>query len=341
MQHEITTAKPLLNDQGDLNEPGYAKKLLPIYNKPDTHWYRFHTKEWDYYYIGNQHHGFALTVADNGYMGLDSISFLDFDQCWQVTRSAMQFFTMGKKKLPATSVTGDIASESANCKISFVNKTTSRHLKAWMKDFKDGKELQADIELAAIPEESMVICTPFDKPRHFYFNQKINTMRASGTVTIGSTVYHFKPEESFGTLDWGRGVWTYQNTWYWSSLNADIGGHAFGFNLGYGFGNTKAASENMFFYDGVAYKLDQVTFNIPQKDGKDDLMAPWTFTSNDGSVDLKFEPILDRAADTNVLIIRSNQHQVFGRFSGHCQAGNHTIVLDHKLGFAEKVYNRW
>ena len=30
-QHEITRPIPLLNAAGDLTEPGYAKKLLPVY----------------------------------------------------------------------------------------------------------------------------------------------------------------------------------------------------------------------------------------------------------------------------------------------------------------------
>lgn len=32
-------------------------------------------KEWDYYYVGNDHFGVALTIADNSYMELDSISY--------------------------------------------------------------------------------------------------------------------------------------------------------------------------------------------------------------------------------------------------------------------------
>ena len=36
----------------------------------------------------------------------------------------------------------------------------------------------------------MVICTPFDKPGHFYYNQKINCMRAAGRVRIGGADIH-------------------------------------------------------------------------------------------------------------------------------------------------------
>ena len=43
-----------------------------------------------------------------------------------------------------------------------------------------------------------------------------------------------------------------------------MNGKPFGFNIGYGFGDTSAASENMLFYDGTAHKLDDVTFHIPK-----------------------------------------------------------------------------
>ena len=44
-------------------------------------------------------------------------------------------------------------------------------------------------------------------------------MRAEGTVRIGEEEYRFAPEDSFAVLDWGRGVWTYHNTWYWGSAS--------------------------------------------------------------------------------------------------------------------------
>lgn len=342
MQHQITESHPLLNAEGNLNEPGYAKRLLPLYNKKHDLWSRMHTKEWDYYYVGGQHFAIALTIADNGYMGLDSFSFLNFDDRWEVTRSKAQVLTLGKKQLPASSTSGDIHSSGKGYSIEFLNRGIDRILNASMDNFSNGQKLEAHIKLAAIPDESMVICTPFDKPKHFYYNQKINTMRADGRVTLGSAIYPFTPDKCFSTLDWGRGIWTYSNTWYWSSLNSEIDGHAFGFNLGYGFGNTSAASENMLFYDGKAHKLDQVEFHIPSNGGKDDFMSPWTFTSNDNRVDLTFEPILDRSSLTDAWILKSDQNQVFGKFTGNCILDDGKVIhLDHLLGFAEKVLNKW
>lgn len=342
MQKEITEAIPLLDGNGNLTCAGFARKLLPVYKSPLTFKERFRTKQWDYYYVGNNHYGLCLTIDDNGYMGLDSVSFLDFDNRWEITKSPMQVMTLGKKNLPTTSERGDLRSGSASYNITFRNDGNERRLEGFMNNFRGKETIIFEVRLTDIPEESMVIVTPFNKPGHYYYNQKINCMKASGKVTIGEQEYYFNEQDSFGTLDWGRGIWTYENTWYWSSLSTRVNGIPFGFNLGYGFGDTSAASENMLFFDGKAHKLDQVTFHISQKDGKDDFMSPWTFTSNDYRVTLDFTPIIDRAACTNAGVILSDQHQVFGRFSGECVLDDGTIIqIEDAVGFAEKVHNKW
>jgi len=56
---------------------------------------------------------------------------------------------------------------------------------------------------------------------------------------------------------------------------------------------------------------------------------------------LIFQPILDRHSHTSLGIIASNQHQVFGYFKGTLVCKEKSIQLDHALGFAEKVMNKW
>ena len=79
MQVEITQPIPLLDGAGNLTQAGYAKRLLPVYDRKKVRGGLTRLKEWDYYYVGNSRYGVALTVADNSYMGLDSISFLSFE----------------------------------------------------------------------------------------------------------------------------------------------------------------------------------------------------------------------------------------------------------------------
>ena len=84
-------------------------------------------------------------------------------------------------------------------------------------------------------------------------------------------------------LDWGRGVWTCRGTWYWGSASGMVDGVPFGFNIGYGFGDTSAATENALFYGGKLHKLSQVTFHIPRKNGREHYLAPGPSTATTGA----------------------------------------------------------
>ena len=107
MQREIVEAIPLLDEQGNLTQPGYAKKLLPVYDRRKVKGGITRLKEWDYYYVGNDRFGVAMTIADNSYMGLDSISFLSFEgEPWEITKSPMRILPMGRTGLPQTSASG-------------------------------------------------------------------------------------------------------------------------------------------------------------------------------------------------------------------------------------------
>lgn len=87
MQREIIENTKLLNEQGNLNQPGYARSLILDYNRKDIKASSLRIKEWDYYLIYNDEYGIALTLADNSYMSLESISILDFKNAREKTVS--------------------------------------------------------------------------------------------------------------------------------------------------------------------------------------------------------------------------------------------------------------
>ena len=340
MQHKLSSG-PLLDQFGNLSEAGFAFDLVKEYKREGIKAGKSRIKEWDYYFIQDGEYGIALTIDDNSYMGMASISVLDFKNKKENTKSYISWFTFGKVGLPSTSKDGDTKMENKAYGMLFANKNGERRLVCKMKNVAKNQDFECDIKLEQTNDNSMVIATPFKKKKHFYYNQKINLLKASGYFKLGELEHRLK-DEALGVLDWGRGVWTYKNTWYWSSLNAMHDGHRIGFNLGYGFGDTSAASENMFFFDDKAFKLEDVLFNIPKnKKGKLDFMSLWTFTSEKGDINLKFEPIIDRYANTNALIIQSKQHQVFGYFSGSITVEGKKYKFERLLGFAEMVTNRW
>lgn len=86
MQHEITHAIPLLDERGNLTEPGWARRLLPVYDRARVKGGPTGCREWDDYLVMGPGFALALTIANHFYLGLDSISLLDFREGWQMTR---------------------------------------------------------------------------------------------------------------------------------------------------------------------------------------------------------------------------------------------------------------
>jgi len=343
MQHRVEKAGPLLKEDGSLREAGYATSPLLRYDRNAVAASALRIKEWDYYLVLCDTHALALTIADNAYMGLDSVSLLDFTGPWAHTASRIRLLPMGKTGLPASSEAGDTAVSRRRYRLGFSHEGGARLLRVRMERFADGQTIEGEIRLTDAPQDSMVVATPFaENHKAFYYNQKINCMRAEGEVRLGGKVFPFKPETSFGTLDWGRGVWTYRNTWYWGSCSGLAEGAPFGLNLGYGFGDTSAASENMIFFEGRGHKLSKVVFEIPLTNGREDFMRPWRVTSGDHRLALDFMPVIDRASKMSLGILSSDQHQVFGRFMGKAVLGDGRVLSVGGLtGFMEKVTNKW
>ncbi|NLC31930.1 MAG: DUF2804 domain-containing protein [Clostridiales bacterium] len=340
----MLTRGDLLSLDGRLMDRGYATSLLKRYDRSMIKAPKWRIKEWDYYLICNDFFALALTVADNSYMGLDSISLIDFEKKQQHTVTRMKPLTGGKLNLHSSSDAGVVRAQGKNYEITLRKEGDQRHLYGHMYDF--GGERSAllfDVVLHDQNEDSMVIVTPFhNKPHHFYYNQKINCLPAQGRVIFNGLDYIFSPATSFGVLDWGRGVWTYRNTWYWASASGIVQGQRFGLNLGYGFGDTSAATENMLFYDGKAHKLQDVVFDIPRNGKGFDYEKPWEIKDNQGRLHLNFVPILDRAAKVSALVISTDQHQVFGRFNGNVTLDDgRTLQIKDLIGFAERVKNRY
>ena len=337
--HEVTEKQMLLNAEGEIAEPGWSRRPLQRYSRKMIKAPSWRIKEWDYYLVVNERFAGAFTISDDGYIGLQSVSLLRFgDEPWEHTETVLNAFPMGKLHLPRTSVKGVTKYEDKRLQMSFAVEGRTRHIQCRFENFCDGKPLSCDIILSQPPMDSMVIATPWDAKHAFYYNQKINCMRAEGYIEFDGERFVFDPAKDFGTLDWGRGVWTYDNTWYWGSGNTDLDGNSFGFNIGYGFGNTSAATENILFYNGKAHKLDDVTFHIPE----DSYMKPWTFTSSDGRFEMEFVPMLDRAAKLDFKVLVSDQHQVFGKMSGTAVLDDgQKIEIRDVMCFAEKVHNRY
>ncbi|HDD25074.1 MAG TPA: DUF2804 domain-containing protein [Chloroflexi bacterium] len=335
--------QPLLDEQGNLTQIGWARQPLLDCNLEAARFYalrflqRLRIKRWDYYGVTTPTHFYSFTLADLGYAGQVFAYMVDFEAgtCHEET------LTLPLARgivLPRNSTEGTSAFESHKARLVFRASPEERCISVEWPGFGE-QGLRGEIRLhLPTDHESMVIVIPIPGKR-FYYNRKINCLPAEGWIEYGGKRTDLHPTDSLGNLDWGRGVWEYRSFWVWASSSGFLSdGRRVGLNLGFGFGDTSAATENALILDGRVHKLGQVDFTYDSND----FMRPWRMTAPDGLMELKFVPFLERVAATNLLLIASQVHQMFGRYYGTFYTNDGEVIhLDGVIGFAEEHHARW
>jgi hypothetical protein len=344
MQTELTQPGPLLAPDGRLAQVGWARQPLLDCNLESARFYalrplqRFRIKRWDYYAVFTPRRFYSATIADLGYAGNIFAYTLDFET--GDLHEEELVIPLGKGiQLPRNSTEGDSRFEDKRARLTFRLLPGERHLSVSWPGFHDGRGLELDIHLACPPEyESMTIVIPIGA-RRFYYNRKINCLPASGSARYGDQTERLNPRTCLGSLDWGRGVWEYQSYWNWASASGFLpDGRTVGLNLGCGFGDLSKAGENALILANRIHKLEQVKFDYVSGD----YMKPWKFTDTEGRLDLVFTPFKERTAITNLGVIFSEVHQMFGRYNGRVVADDDEVIsIKELIGFAEEHHAKW
>lgn len=343
MQTELYSGH-LLRPDGRLAQVGWARQPVLDCNLEAARFYalrplqRFRLKRWDYYALFSPRRFFSATIADLGYAGNLFVYTLDFES-GDLHEEGLVIPLAKGITLPRNSTEGNSHFEDARLKLDFRVAPDHRHLSVSWPAFHQGRGILAEIDLATPPGyESMNIAIPIGEKR-FYWNRKINCLPASGFMQYGDLKETFDPQTCLGSLDWGRGVWEYRSFWNWASASGFLpDGRTLGLNLGCGFGDLSAATENAIILDNRIHKLGQVRFDY----ASGDYMKPWHFTEEQGRLDLTFTPFKDRTAVTNLGVIFSEVHQMFGRYNGQVVADDgEQIAVRDLIGFAEEHHARW
>lgn len=344
MQNEITRSGPLLLPSGKINQVGWSRQPLLDCNLEAAKFYpgrlmqRFRVKRWDYYAVFTPEHFFSATIADLGYAGNIFVYILNFNT-GELHEEGLVIPLSRGVKLPRNNVEGITSFTNQKAKLIFKRERDQRQITVEWPAFNRWRGINADITLTSLPEhESMNIVIPIGENR-FYYNHKINCLPAKGYLQYGEYLENINPTESLASLDWGRGVWEYSSFWNWASASGFLpDGRSIGLNLGAGFGDTSQATENCFILDGRIHKLAKIKFEYDPND----YSSPWKFTDSESRLQLDFIPFRERLARTNLLVIFSEVHQMFGYYSGWVEADDGQLIeINQLLGFAEEHQARW
>ena len=330
MQIETTERMPLLTKKGCLTRPSWAVTDVFDYNKERLR-APGRRKEWEFYQVSNRLFTFQVTYGHIAYAGTVGATLVDFETGERYTSGPVKLF-------PGDSLDLDFSGgqphslkyEDDGLFLSIGFDGDVRRIRC--------RSDQFDADLSCHDDgDAMVIATPFRRRGQFYYNYKKNFLDLAGHVRMHGREYVLD-ENTFLLLDSGRGVWPYRHSWVWGNGTCPVDGHILGLNIGWGFGETGAATENMLFWDGRAQKLGVVRENYDPEDP----MAPWRIWCDDGRLELEFEPYFDNFTEKKAVLLHTRCHQVYGALTG-------TVLLDDgsEIGlrgahfFCEHAKNRW
>ncbi len=342
IQNEITEETYLLDENGNLNIPGYSKRNNFIYNKENIGALKTALKEWNFYQISNGKLLVQINFYNIGLFSTVCVELCNMRSGKKISDIIVEPFTYGRNPMDDNA---DKPSEFRYVKngkfLEFKVEERKRTLRYEGKAF--GRRFAMKFELDMFPEhESLVTATPFEKPGRFFFTQKMNSMPTKGVVLFGKKKIFFSRQNTFTVLDWGRGVWPHSNMWYWANGTGRIGSDLFGFELTWGFGNTEAATATALFFNGKCHKIGAVHIENDPEDGKN-WMQPWHITSEDGRLDITMKPFFDNETGVILLgLVGMKSHQVHGLWNGYAVLDDgRRIEIKDMYAFCEKVYNKW
>jgi len=315
--------------------PGYTLNADAVYERKRVCAAPWRLKEWDFYQIADARFCLQLVIGHVSYAGNCNIALFDHKNGIRIFERGVTIpLPFASMHMPESAHADSTLTFSHDgVALTFETKDDHRSLSATCEGF------SAEVMLSPTVRESITVCTPFSRRREFYFNEKINLLRAEVRVTCDGKTYAFDPENTFSLLDWGRGVWPFSHEWYWSSASVLFGGKPFGFNLGCGFGEqTKArGTENVIYDQGHAIKLGRVTILHGE-----DVMQPWQLEEENGLFRAKLTPRYDRDTITKLLFVNNRCHQVFGSFEGSfVNNRGERVAFSGVTGFAEHAINHW
>lgn len=343
---ELTKQTNLCLDHGYLNPEaiGWSRKPIIFSNLSRNY---FRKKLWNYWCITGPDAMFSVTISDVDYAKMVFAYYLDYStgEFVEGTEIAPFWKNIQLPDHPRKSCTYISENVSIEMKVPDTGEET-RIFVDW-KNFQ-GQHLEAEFIIETSPKhESLNVVVPWSKNRFQYTSKQVclpvkgwfqRTKKSSSDGFEDKLKKEFT-EFSYATLDFGRGVWPYKCSWNWGSFSTRIGVHCLGLNIGGKWTDGTGISENGIVLDGKLYKIQEpVEWNYDRSDFRKE----WKMkTTRSSLLDLRFEPFFERKAITNLVLIYSEVHQCFGRYSGIIQVQNQTYSIESAIGWAEEHIARW
>jgi Protein of unknown function (DUF2804) len=167
--------------------------------------------------------------------------------------------------------------------------------------------------------------------------QKRAALPARGTLRIGRR--RLPLDGGVAGVDYTNGLLARNTRWRWAMMNGRLpDGTPIGLNLVEGINDVNAAcNENALWLGDELHPLERARFRpgaFPASDA-------WRVETDDGSVELRFEPIYTHRDERDLKIVRSRFLQPLGLFSGTVHVRGRSLVIRDLGGVTEEQDIVW
>jgi len=298
------------------------------------------TKRWDYWAVLAGDLVLSAVYADVDYIGIAGVWWAD---CARGDTGGREVVVPGARaiRLPERPGTQPLRFASRGLELAIEDDREGTRIRARWQE-KSGVPAELDVRVLLPPgHESLNVVIPWTE-RRFQYTSKHQARPAEGRLRVGDRERAFggTAGEAWGVLDVGRGRWPYRTRWNWGGgAGRSSDGRSVGLQLGGCWTVGTGATENGVLVDG---RLSKIGDELRWEYDWDAPLRPWRVRSPGGELDLVLEPVYDRHGRTNALVLSTEVHQVFGRWSGHLHtAEGERISIEGLRGFAEESRSRW
>ncbi|GMO49418.1 MAG: DUF2804 domain-containing protein [Termitinemataceae bacterium] len=344
-QTEFTEDTPIFDELGQPVNFGWARDSVFLYD-PAMSWIpRRLITDSERYIIFNATHLFVLEIYDCGILGHIRAVAVSLHEKKIVLKTEKINFPMGIIKSQQVKGIKNSAKtlryKHKDTHLDFiVMDDTHKIIKVDIPGIKHNSRLRGEVVISCELENSksatQTIAT--NSPWHMQKNcfQMLSCCpcySVEGVIQFENKGILFSKRSSFGIHESSIVARPPQDVHYWASACGITDGVQISFNIGYGLADSSYASENAFFYQGKLHKLDMVTFKIPSSDW----MKTWSFSGNDGRLEMTFTPVQIFTSKLYMLFYSFRVLQIFGFFSGTLVLdGGESIKFKNITGIAER-----
>lgn len=340
-EHEITSAVDLALPGGRRLAPaarGWSRRPLHTANLRGV-WGR--TKRWDYWAVLAGDLVVSSVFADVDYLGLADVWWCDLTTGVAGGRGITVPFARGIA-LPDLPGSAPLHARRRNLGLDIVDDPDgATRLRATWRE-RDGRPGSLDIAVAMPTDhESLNVVIPWSD-RRFQYTSKHQARPATGRLTVGDRVWEIGGDhgDAWGVLDVGRGRWPYSTVWNWGGgAGRAEDGATVGLQIGGRWTIGTGATENGIILDG---RLTKIGRELEWDYSWDDPLRPWRVRDPGGQLEVELTPRHDKHSRTDIGVLRTETHQVFGTWAGVCIDDiGRRVTFTGLQGFAEESRSRW